>query len=165
MHFLGVGVPRDKAAGLAWYRKAADQGCAEAQCSLGLALYNGDGVPVDEAESVVWYRKAAEQGHAGAQYTLAYAYSYGRGVPVDKTTAEGWYRKAADQGHAKANAQFQCAETTPPPIRQSNPPPLHGAAAWFTTGLLVRPSFPLVMTASQNRARLLRLEAVADSRQ
>jgi TPR repeat protein len=121
MHFLGVGVPRDKAAGLAWYRKAADQGCAEAQCSLGLALYNGDGVPVDEAESVVWYRKAAEQGHAGAQYTLAYAYSYGRGVPVDKTTAEGWSRKAADQGHAKANAQFQCAETTTPPSNPSSP--------------------------------------------
>ena len=46
--------------------KAAEQGDAEAQTSLGLMYDNGKGVPQDYAEAVKWYRKAAEQGHLAA---------------------------------------------------------------------------------------------------
>jgi hypothetical protein len=34
-----------------WWRKAAEQGEAEAQVNLGVAYFNGDGVPKDAAES------------------------------------------------------------------------------------------------------------------
>jgi len=37
-------VPQDYAEAVRWYRKAADQGIAEAQFSLGIAYANGVGV-------------------------------------------------------------------------------------------------------------------------
>ena len=57
-----------------WYRKAAEQNYAWAQCNLGVCYANGQGVAKDEAEAVKWYRKAAEQNYAGAQYNLGVCY-------------------------------------------------------------------------------------------
>jgi len=45
-----------------WYRKAAEQGHANAQFNLGVGYANGQGVKQDHAEAVRWYRKATEQG-------------------------------------------------------------------------------------------------------
>jgi TPR repeat protein len=43
-----------------WYRKAADQGHARAQCNLGLMYANGQGVAQDHATATTWLRKAAD---------------------------------------------------------------------------------------------------------
>ena len=43
----GAGVPRDSTEAAEWYRHAADQGDAAAQCNLGLMYKNGTGVPQD----------------------------------------------------------------------------------------------------------------------
>ncbi len=64
------------------YRKAAEQGHAEAQFKLGAMYFSGDGVPQDDAGAVKWYRMAAEQGHAEAQADLAYMYENGLGHPL-----------------------------------------------------------------------------------
>jgi TPR repeat protein len=85
-----------------WYRKAAEQGDATAQYSLGLMYYNGKGVPKDDVEAVKWYRKAAEQGDATAQFYLGVMYAAGKGVPEDDVEAVKWYRKAAEQEDARA---------------------------------------------------------------
>ncbi len=53
-----------------WYRKAAEQGYANAQTILGSIYANGLGVSKDIKEAVRWYRKAAEQGNANAQGNL-----------------------------------------------------------------------------------------------
>ena len=53
---------RDDAEAVRWYRKAAKQGYAKAQCNLGVAYENGQGVKQDHDEAVRWYLKAAEQG-------------------------------------------------------------------------------------------------------
>jgi Sel1 repeat-containing protein len=45
------------------YRKAAEQGHAEAQYRLGSCYREGFGVQQDDAEATKWYRKAAEQGY------------------------------------------------------------------------------------------------------
>ena len=82
------------------YKKAADQGDAEAQFNLGVMYSLGEGVPKDYKQAVYWYRKAADQGHADAQSNLGFMYHEGRGVPKDDTQAVYWLRKAADQGHA-----------------------------------------------------------------
>ena len=79
--------------------KAAEQGDAKAQFSLGIMYDFGRGVPKNEAEAVKWYRLAAEQGHAEAQHSLGYMYDYGAGVPEDKDEAIKWFRRAAEQGH------------------------------------------------------------------
>ena len=85
-----------------WYRKAAEQGFADAQNSLGFCYENGEGVTKDILEAVKWYRKAAEQGFAKAQCNLGYCYEKGKGVTQDYYEAVKWYRKAAEQGLARA---------------------------------------------------------------
>ncbi len=63
-------MPKDAAQAAAWYRRAANQGDADAQYSLGRLYENGTGVPKDTAQAAAWYRKAADQGHADAKQRL-----------------------------------------------------------------------------------------------
>lgn len=53
-----------------WYRKAAEQGYANAQYNLGWCYDLGRGVARDYVEAAKWYRKAAAQGHSTAQIAL-----------------------------------------------------------------------------------------------
>lgn len=83
-------------------QRAAVQGDAEAQYSLGLAYKNDEGVGRDDAEAARWWLQAAEQGHADAQYRLGLAYRDGEGVDRDHTEAAQLWLQAAEQGHAYA---------------------------------------------------------------
>src|SRR5437899_609733 len=51
-------------AGVRWSRKAAEQGDAKAQYSLGASCANGLGVPQDDPEAVPWHGKGAASSHA-----------------------------------------------------------------------------------------------------
>ena len=62
MYADGLGLPKDEAEAVKWYRMAAEQGQANAQDNLGFAYAKGLGVPKDEAKAVKWCRMAAEQG-------------------------------------------------------------------------------------------------------
>ena len=64
----GLGVAKDQAAAVKWYRKAADLGNATAQFYLAECYSNGRGVAKDVELAEQWYRKAAEGGSAGAQF-------------------------------------------------------------------------------------------------
>ena len=86
--------------------KQAEQGDADAQCSLGKMYYDGQGVPQDYAEALKWSRKAAEQGNADAQNRLGVMYDNGRGVPQRYAEAVMWFLKAAEQGHANAQCNL-----------------------------------------------------------
>jgi hypothetical protein len=90
-----------------WYRKAAEQGHAGAQYSLGRMYDLGWGVAEDNVQAGEWYRKAAEQGHAGAQYNLGIMYDHGWGVAKDNDQAVQWYRRAAKQGYAMAQGELR----------------------------------------------------------
>jgi len=81
---LGVGVPRDYAEAAKWFRKAAEQDHADAQCELGYLLEVGVGVPKDPSEALRWYRSAAERGHAAALDSLGAMYFRGIGVPTNR---------------------------------------------------------------------------------
>ena len=48
------------------YRKAAEQGNADAQCYLANLHFKGQGVPEKIKEDALWWQKTAEQGDAGA---------------------------------------------------------------------------------------------------
>ena len=89
-----------------WYRKAAEQGHAQAQVNLGALYYKGLGVGQDYTEAAKWYRKATEQGHSQAQNNLGVMYSEGQGVEQDYNEAAKWCRKAAEQGHAQAQTNL-----------------------------------------------------------
>src|ERR1022692_1369702 len=98
----GQGVPKDEAQAVSWFRKAAEQGNADAQERLGeMYSYGQGGLAKDEAQAVSWYRKAAEQGNEYAQSNLGAMYVGGiGGLPVDHAQAVSWWRKAAAQGNA-----------------------------------------------------------------
>jgi TPR repeat protein len=54
-----------------WYRLAAAQGYAGAQCNLGLMLYRSFGVVAqDKAKALRWWLLAAAHGHELAQIKL-----------------------------------------------------------------------------------------------
>ena len=94
------------------YRKAAEQGDALAQFSLGLMYERGDvGVTRDYAEAMHWYRKAADQGLAEAQSNLGAMYHDGEGVPLDYVEAYMWDLLAAAQGDANARKNLDLTET------------------------------------------------------
>src|SRR5713101_3261142 len=97
-----LGVAKDEAEAVKWFRKAAEQNVADAQFSLGVCYANGRGVAEDDAEAVKWFRKAAEQNYARAQYNLGVRYAKGQGVAKDEAEAVKWYRKAAEQNVADA---------------------------------------------------------------
>ena len=81
----GMGVKQNHAASIQWFRRAAEQGEADAQFNLG-RLYgsevdgmykNGRAAPANDAEAFKWYRLAAEQGHTQAQVRLAQLFAKG----------------------------------------------------------------------------------------
>ncbi|MCE9951345.1 sel1 repeat family protein, partial [Aeromonas allosaccharophila] len=66
-----------------WFEKAAEQGFAMAQYSLGVMYSQGQGVTQDDQQAVNWFAKAAAQGNAKAQYNLGVMYRQGQGVTQD----------------------------------------------------------------------------------
>jgi hypothetical protein len=74
-----------------WYRKAADQGNANAFQNLGFMYEKGLGVPQDNTEALKWYRKAADQGQPDAQK------SFTRLSEVENAVEQ---QKEADAKHA-----------------------------------------------------------------
>jgi TPR repeat protein len=62
MLYLGHGVPRDHAAAVDWYRKAAEAGNAVAQSRYAKLLAVGEGVPLDLEEAAMWRALARRQG-------------------------------------------------------------------------------------------------------
>jgi TPR repeat protein len=98
----GYGVPKDSAEAETWFRKAANQGYAAAQNSLG-NMYQAKNAadaaqnPRRTAEAASWYSKAANQGLAIAQLSLGLMYEGGIGVPQDYVQAYKWEGLAAAQ--------------------------------------------------------------------
>ena len=68
MYDRGKGVDEDDQQAVLWYRKAAEQGHADAQYRLGSMYDQGKGVDEDDQQAVLWYRRAAEQGVFGATH-------------------------------------------------------------------------------------------------
>jgi TPR repeat protein len=98
---MGQGMQAYKEAA-AWYRKAAEQGNAEAQTNLGVLYEQGQGVPQNFKEAAAWHRKAAEQGHAGGQDNLGACYFNGQGVKRDLTLSYMLWSLGAKGGDATA---------------------------------------------------------------
>lgn len=61
---------KDMVKAVKWFRKAAEQGNAVAQCNLGWSCEDGDGIEKNLKKAVEWYRKAAQQGSKEAAKLL-----------------------------------------------------------------------------------------------
>ncbi len=130
----GFGLKKDSAKSnewyskaIRWYSKAAEQGDADAQDTLGYMYQFGNGVTQDYSKAVEWYTKAAEQGFATAQCHLGNMYYQGLGVIQDISKAIKWLKKAAEQGngiaqHYLTSAQYNLTNNnnTPKDVTQNN---------------------------------------------
>jgi hypothetical protein len=114
-------VQQDHAEAFSWWLRAAEQGHAAAQFSVGLMYAVGEAVAQDDAEASRWWLKAAEQGNAAAQYNLGRQYVKGAGVPQDYNEAVQWFRKAADQGYTAAWEVLESLGLADAPFRESAP--------------------------------------------
>jgi hypothetical protein len=65
-------------------RKAAEQGSAIAQFSLGLIYSDGIGISSNANQAMYWYQKSADQGYAAAQYNLGVMYDSSTAAVHDK---------------------------------------------------------------------------------
>ena len=83
---------------LDWYKKAAEQGNAQAQYNLGWMYREGKGTAQDDKKAVYWWQEAAKQGSASAQSLLGAMYALGAGVPQDNIKAYMWANIAAANG-------------------------------------------------------------------
>jgi hypothetical protein len=78
---------RDKADGMRWIKRAAEDGDVVAMRLLGMAYQNGKGIAKDTAEGKKWLQAAAEKGDTEAQFRLG-----------DQKMVE----RAASAGHTEA---------------------------------------------------------------
>lgn len=119
--------PRDAEKSVYYFKKAAEQGHAQAQFWLGTHYANGYGVPKDLAMSAFWNLRAAEGGSANAQEGEGWKHFSGQGVAVDDKLAFFWFSKAAQQGNVGAQRGlgkiFQ--------LGRGVPQNWHSAAVWF----------------------------------
>lgn len=120
MYNEGKGVTKDDGEAVKWWRKAAEQGYADAQVDLGTAYMNGRGVILDHAEAMKWWRMAAEQGVTEALSKIGAVYYKGRGVTKNYVEAMKWYRKAGEQGDALAQTIIGYMYTIGEGVLQNN---------------------------------------------
>ncbi|MGC2467411.1 MAG: PDZ domain-containing protein [Candidatus Acidiferrum sp.] len=106
IYLNGLGVQKDYAEALKWYRESAAKQFPAAEIRLGELYENGLGVSKDMEAALDWYRQAAGQGSALAEWIVGNAYFGGIGVPKDQEAAFAWYSAAAKQGSADAEAQI-----------------------------------------------------------
>jgi len=100
---------------MSWWRKAADQGSADAQFNLGEFYGLGRGTKRDYKQALNWFFKAAEQGEPDAQYHLGLMYEASNGVPSDTNEALRWFRLSGAQGFSDAREKVDAYAKLFPP--------------------------------------------------
>ncbi|MOA26485.1 Localization factor PodJL [compost metagenome] len=73
MYHLGQGLTQDYKQAAAWYRRAAEQGHAEAQYYLGLIYAKGQGMQEDYKEAYAWVSVSIANGKDGVKMRDAIA--------------------------------------------------------------------------------------------
>ena len=100
---------QDYAEAAKWFRIAAEQGHADAQCDLGACYRDGRGVVQDYQEAIAWFTKAAAQGQVHAQFYLGEAHYNIEGVPRDYVKAHMWANLAAAASTGEDQKKYSSA--------------------------------------------------------
>ncbi|MHA0111028.1 tetratricopeptide repeat protein, partial [Klebsiella pneumoniae] len=80
-----MGIRRDYAKALEWYKRASDAGDREAMFAQAMMRMSGRGGPVDKNEAVKLMASSAKLGEPKAAYNLALLYLDGQTLPQDVT--------------------------------------------------------------------------------
>jgi TPR repeat protein len=90
--------PRNIHKGIRSLERAADQGLATAQATLGMIYFTGIGVPRDPEEAIKWCSQAARQKLPLGMFYLGMAYSAGDGLRKNNDFSNRWIGTAAERG-------------------------------------------------------------------
>jgi SEL1 protein len=110
-HCGGMPQASCNALALRMYKRAAQQGRADALLRLGDLYFEGVvGVPADAAAAVRYYKLAADGHSAQAMFNLGWLYQMGQGVPQDFHLSKRHYDMAREQAEeARAPASLALA--------------------------------------------------------
>lgn len=97
----GWGPARDRFAGQAWFRRAADEGHSRSMVRLANSLSRTP-TEGEQEEAIEWLEKAAALGDASGMVFLGFAYREGKGVPLDSEQAAAYFIKAFEAGDSHA---------------------------------------------------------------
>lgn len=93
---------KDQAEGIAWLKKASDQGFPVAKFVLANCYFKGIGVQKSEPEAFKLAKEAAEAGMPKAQGFLGELYYHGVGTGQDYVQSAKWFKEAAAWGDTVA---------------------------------------------------------------
>ena len=121
MYTQGLGVPKDHAKSVAWFKKAAEAGHIPSAYNLGFRYLRGEGVRQNPKIAARWIRRAAGAGLVPAQHTLGLLYANGDGVPQDYVQAYLWFSLSAKQKNriAEKDRDAVAQRMTPAQLRQA----------------------------------------------
>ena len=105
MYDEGQGVTQDDKAAFEWFKKAAEQGYAKAQNSLGVMYSEGQGVTQDDKVAFMWYQKGQNKGTHLPNTIWDYCMRKDRVLPRTIRLRSFGSRKSVEQGHADARSQ------------------------------------------------------------
>jgi tetratricopeptide (TPR) repeat protein len=108
MYRDGEGVKQSYEMARILYELAAQQGDADAMCSLGHMYQTGLGVEQSYERAFEYIEQAADLGYSEAQYNLGVLYEHGKGLEQSYARAKECYEQAADLGHAQAQYNLGC---------------------------------------------------------
>jgi len=106
MYMSTIGQEADPKAAAGWFRKAAQQGHANAQVELATLLENGTGIEQNLPLAIKLYVKAAKQGNVHALYALGVLFETGNGVERNGRKARAFYAKAGPGFDTRPYATF-----------------------------------------------------------
>ena len=75
---------------MTWYKKAAENGDADAQHNVGWMYATGQGVATNAELAFQWFLKSAETGEPGSQFEVARRYQSGDGTASNIQNAYHW---------------------------------------------------------------------------
>lgn len=91
----------DLAQAAEWYRKAGEQGHADALCNYAFLLHAGEGVAKNEEKAYELFEAAANQGQVQAQLNLGILSANDANSDTERMLH--WFRIAANNGSAEAS--------------------------------------------------------------
>src|SRR6185312_11104668 len=98
----GIETETDLGQAVQWYKKAAEQGHANAQFNLAVCYDNGTGVEKDKQKAAVLYQSAVKQAHMSIQVENSRHYSNVSGLRFDIRLLTDFCQSRAKEGNVYA---------------------------------------------------------------
>ena len=101
---------KNHAEAVAWYRRAAVAGFAQAQYNVGNCYELGTGTDVDQRQATYWYELAADKQHNDAVFTMAERHETGLGLDRPSLLqARQHFARAMHLGHWEAAGRLNAS--------------------------------------------------------